>query len=70
MFAEPLTLGGYTGGDSRQFSTLTLFLYEQAFQNYRWGYAAAVGIMITIIVLIISGINFLITRRIASEESR
>lgn len=70
VFAEPLTLGGYTGGDSRQFSTLTLFLYEQAFQNYRWGYAAAVGIMITIIVLIISGINFLITRRIASEESR
>ena len=70
VFAEPLTLGGYTGGDSRQFSTLTLFLYEQAFQNYRWGYAAAVGIMITIIVLIISGINFLITRRISSEESR
>lgn len=69
VFAEPLTLGGYTGGDSRQFSTLTLFLYEQAFQNYRWGYAAAVGIMITLIVLIISGINYLITRRISSEES-
>ena len=70
VFAEPLTLGGYSGGDSRQFSTLTLFLYEQAFQNGRWGYAAAVGIMITLIVLIISGINFLITRRISSEENK
>ena len=70
VFAEPLTLGGYSGGDSRQFSTLTLFLYEQAFQNGRWGYAAAVGIMITLIVLVISGINFLITRRISSEENK
>ena len=69
VFAEPLTLGGsFGGGDSRQFSTLTLFLYEQAFQNNRWGYAAAIGIMITAIVIIISAVNFLITRRIASED--
>jgi cellobiose transport system permease protein len=70
VFAEPLTLGGnFNGGDSRQFSTLTLFLYEQAFVNNRWGYAAAIGIMITVIVVIISAINFAITRKIASEEN-
>ena len=70
VFAEPLTLGGnFSGGDSRQFSTLTLFLYEQAFVNNRWGYAAAIGIMITVIVIIISIINFGVTRRIASEEN-
>ncbi len=70
VFAEPLILGGnMSGGDSRQFSTLTLFLYEQAFVNNRWGYAAAIGILITVIVLIVSGINFLITRRIASEDN-
>lgn len=70
VFAEPLTLGGnFNGGDSRQFSTLTLFLYEQAFVNNRWGYAAAIGIMITVIVIIISAINFGITRRISSEEN-
>jgi cellobiose transport system permease protein len=69
VFAEPLTLGGnMSGGDSRQFSTLTLFLYEQAFVNNRWGYAAAIGIFITIIVMIISAINFAITRSISSEE--
>lgn len=69
VFAEPLTLGGtFDGGSSRQFSTLTLFLYEQAFVNGKWGYAAAIGILITVIVAIVSFINFIITRRLASEE--
>ena len=71
VFAEPLTLGGsMDGGSSRQFSTLTLFLYEQAFVNNKWGYAAAVGILITVIVLIVSLINFFITRRLAGEDSK
>ncbi|MEN9603322.1 MAG: hypothetical protein RL545_11 [Actinomycetota bacterium] len=69
VFAEPLTLGGgFSGGSSRQFSTLTLFLYEQAFASYQWGYAAAVGILITVIVLIVSVINFMITRRLADDR--
>jgi cellobiose transport system permease protein len=69
VFAEPLTLGGdFSGGDSRQFSTLTLFLFEQAFVNYKFGYAAAIGIAITVIVAIISAVNFAITRRIASDN--
>lgn len=69
VFAEPLILGGAGGGANRQFSTLTLFLFEQAFINVNWGYGAAVGIAITIIVLIISAINFMITRRIASSDN-
>ena len=69
VFAEPLTLGGdFSGGDSRQFSTLTLFLFEQAFVNYKFGYAASIGIAITVIVVIISAINFAVTRRIASDN--
>jgi cellobiose transport system permease protein len=68
VFAEPLILGGsYNGGDSGQFSTLTLFLFDQAFVAYKWGYAAAVGIMITFIVAIVSFINFLITRKLAGD---
>jgi cellobiose transport system permease protein len=71
VFAEPLTLGGsFNGGDTRQFSTLTLFLYEQAFVAGRWGYAAAVGILITVIVAIVSAINFVITRRISGESKK
>jgi cellobiose transport system permease protein len=69
VFAEPLILGGsYNGGDSGQFSTLTLFLFEQAFVAYRWGYAAAIGISITLIVMIVSAINFFITRRISGDK--
>lgn len=68
VFAEPQQLGA-DGGSTKQFLTLTLFLYNQAFLNNKYGYAAAVGIAITIIVLIISTINFFITRRIASESS-
>jgi cellobiose transport system permease protein len=68
VFAEPLILGGsYNGGDSGQFSTLTLFLFEQAFVAYKWGYAAAIGIMITFIVAIVSFINFMITRKLAGD---
>jgi cellobiose transport system permease protein len=68
VFAEPLILGGsYNGGDSGQFSTLTLFLFEQAFVAYKWGYAAAIGIMITVIVAIVSVINFYITRKLAGD---
>jgi len=68
VFAEPQQLRA-DGGSSKQFLTLTLFLYNQAFLNNKYGYAAAVGIAITVIVLIISAINFFIVRRIASESS-
>jgi cellobiose transport system permease protein len=68
VFAEPLILGGsFNGGDSGQFSTLTLFLFEQAFVAYKWGYAAAIGIMITVIVAVVSVINFFITRKLAGD---
>jgi cellobiose transport system permease protein len=68
VFAEPLILGGsFNGGDSGQFSTLTLFLFEQAFVAYKWGYAASIGIMITVIVAFVSIINFFITRKIAGD---
>ena len=66
VFAEPQQLAA-DGGSSKQFLTLTLFLYNQAFVNNKYGYAAAIGIAITVIVLIISVINFLITRRISND---
>jgi cellobiose transport system permease protein len=69
VFAEPLTLGGSTsGGTEKQFSTLTLFLYDRAFVGGDWGYGAAIGIMITFIVLIISAINYFLTNRIGRGE--
>jgi cellobiose transport system permease protein len=66
VFAEPQQIGA-DGGSSKQFLTLTLFLYNQAFLNNKYGYAAAIGIAITVIVLIISTINFFITRKMSGE---
>jgi cellobiose transport system permease protein len=68
VFAEPQQLAA-DGGSSKQFLTLTLFLYNQAFLNNKYGYAAAIGIAITVIVLIISTINFFITRKISGEAN-
>lgn len=71
VFAEPLTFSGtMDGGSSRQLSTMTMFLFEQTFINGKWGYGAAIGIAITVIVLIISVINFVLTRRVASEDKK
>ena len=69
VFAEPQQLAA-DGGSSKQFLTLTLFLYNQAFVNNKYGYAAAIGIMITFIVLIISLVNFLISRKISDTGTR
>ena len=69
VYAEPLTLAGDNGGgSSHQLSTLTMYLYNESFINARYGYGATIGILITIIVLIISLINFVVTRRVASED--
>jgi len=68
-FLEPLTYGGVQGGDSRQFSTLALYLYEQIIINNKLGYAAAIGVAITILTVIISGVNFFVTRRISGSDS-
>ncbi len=70
IFAEPLILGGvsYSGGDSRQYSTLSLFLFEQAFSEFRFGYAAAVGVVSLFIIAGFSFLNSAITRRLAQGE--
>ena len=66
-FIEPLTYGGIQGGDSRQFSTLGLYLYEQILVNNKLGYAAAIGVGITLITVVIATINFFLSRRIAGD---
>ena len=33
-FNEPYILGGVTGGNDKQFYTLAMFLYEEAFRKF------------------------------------
>lgn len=70
IFAEPLIFGGSggtEGGASRQFQTLTLFLYEQGFRRFNFGYSAAIAWMLFMIIAAFSLINFFIVRRISKS---
>ncbi len=71
VFTEPLlanTVGGLTCGAARQCQTVTLFLYEQSFGHFHFGYGAAIGVALFVIVVLVSGINYLLATRIGSER--
>jgi cellobiose transport system permease protein len=72
LFAEPLMFssgsGGYTGGTLRQYQTVTMFLFENMFQRFNFGYAAAVAWMLFLMIVIAALINYLIVRRIDSAK--
>lgn len=70
IFAEPLIFGGQggvSGGSARQFQTLVLFLYEQGFRNFRFGYASAIAWLLFLFILVFSIVNFFLTRRISDS---
>lgn len=72
IFAEPLLFdskpGSVTGGSGRQFQTLTVYLYEQGFRNFDFGYAATVGWVMFLVVVIVALLNYTLARRIRSDR--
>lgn len=71
IFTEPLLLNptaNQTCGPSRQCQTLTLFLYEQAFGRFHFGYGAAIGVALFVMIVVAAGINYLLATRIRSER--
>lgn len=70
IFTEPLLLSspGLTGGSGRQYQTLTLFLYEQGFGNFEFGYGSAIGVVLFLLIVAFSIINFFLSRRISSDD--
>ena len=72
IFTEPLLVnstGGLTCGAGRQCQTLTLYLYEQAFGDYKFGYGAAIGVALFIMVVVIAAINFALSTRMKGSRS-
>ncbi|MEO3872901.1 sugar ABC transporter permease [Nonomuraea sp. B12E4] len=71
IIAEPLLFqagtGNPTGGSDRQFQTVGLYLYEQGFSMYQFGYAAAIAWTLCVIIVVMALVNFAITRRIRSS---
>ncbi|MDG4790654.1 sugar ABC transporter permease [Micromonospora sp. WMMD1102] len=71
IFTEPLLVnpvGGLTCGAARQCQTLTLFLYEQGFGRFHFGYGAAIAVALFVMVVLFSTINYLLVTRIRPER--
>ncbi|MEU8317468.1 sugar ABC transporter permease [Nonomuraea sp. NPDC048881] len=72
IIAEPLLFGqssgagggAASGGPDRQYQTLALFVYEQGFTKFDFGYASAASWLMFLVVVVAAGINFLISRRV------
>jgi cellobiose transport system permease protein len=75
LFTEPYLFEpskqGATGGSARQYQTVVMYLYEKAFAGtqFDFGYAAAIGWALFLLIAVISLINFLLVRRIRTAES-
>ncbi len=69
IFTEPKLFdampGSNNGGSSNQFQTVTLYLYQTAFENYELGYASAIAWVLFVIIVLIALVNFFLTGRLA-----
>ncbi|MFG2044673.1 carbohydrate ABC transporter permease [Dactylosporangium sp. NPDC048998] len=69
LFTEPLMFNpglSPTGGDSRQFQTLAMYVYEQFWSHGKYAYAATVSWAMFMIIIVAVGVNYLLSRRIRS----
>jgi cellobiose transport system permease protein len=68
LFTEPLLFNSganaITGGTTRQFQTLTMYVYEQAFPGQEFGYASSVAWVMFLLIALIALLNFLLLRRL------
>ncbi len=69
-FTEPLLVARTTNltcGPVRQCQTLTLFLYEQGFGQYQFGYGAAIGVALFVMIILVAAVNYALSSRIRGE---
>jgi cellobiose transport system permease protein len=69
LFAEPLLFdtspASANGGAGREFQTVALYLYQTAFRNFDFGYAAAISWLLFLLVIVIATANALLVRRLS-----
>jgi cellobiose transport system permease protein len=66
LFVEPLIFanGNVIGGTQREFQTVQMYMFENSIQNLsKAGYGAAVAWALFLMIVVVSMLNFLITRR-------
>lgn len=73
IFTEPKLFNpssAVPGGPQRQYQTTVLYLWDMAFNRQNFGKASAIAWLLFLIIVAFGVLNFLISRRIASTESR
>ncbi|MBA2469373.1 MAG: sugar ABC transporter permease [Chloroflexia bacterium] len=63
LFTEPQILVGNTGGPGQEGLTMVLYLYEQAFVQNQFGYGAAIGWGLFVIIVAFSLFNWKVLNR-------
>jgi cellobiose transport system permease protein len=66
LFVEPLIFanGNVIGGTQREFQTVQMYMFENSIQNLsKAGYGAAVAWALFLMIVVVSILNFVITRR-------
>jgi cellobiose transport system permease protein len=63
VFTEPQILLGNTGGPGGGGMTMVLYLYQQAFGSYHFGYGAAIGWGLFVVIALFSLLNWLLVQR-------
>ncbi|MEU7893993.1 sugar ABC transporter permease [Nonomuraea sp. NPDC049152] len=70
LFTEPLLFGQgeLSGGSLRQFQTVAMYMFQQAFEEFDYGYGSAVAWMIFILIVLVALVNFLVSRRMSGVD--
>jgi cellobiose transport system permease protein len=71
LFTEPLLFNSgssnYQGGSLRQSQTVAMYVYENAFIKFDFGYASAVAWVLFLIILLAAAANYLAVRRLGGS---
>jgi cellobiose transport system permease protein len=72
LFVEPLMFtsgsGALSGGSLGQFQTVTMYLVQTMRAYHQWGYAATIALVLFLLIVVVSMVNFLLVRRIRGQE--
>ena len=72
LFVEPLMFtsgsGALRGGSLGQFQTMNMYLVQTLRDFHEWGRAGAIALLLILLTVIVSAINYWLIRRISSEK--
>ena len=67
IFANVFVLTG--GGPARTTQLIVMYIYHKAFKEYKFGYAAAISVIMFLILLVITMVQWSLRRRMVYAEN-